>query len=688
MAKAKKAVVVAKAIDTSGTDIGSADSVRSFGSTSLPMADLYWMLFSKHPWVNACANIIAKTISADGYSLQQGDDDDGKLLEPNVPVSADLRTFLENAWPATQAVRTWRRALKSVALDRVVYGSGYWLKKRAGKNVVGLERLDPRLVFPKANKDRTEIEVYKLKRVSNDISLSGQGVIDLSPEDVIHFCDGGGDNLLGAESPLEALDMTLLQDLSLRKFREAFFRHGGVAGTVLVNTEAKEDQMKAAERMIKRSKVGTENAYKVWMLAGAWTVNQKAKAGDNDFDFVKASGLTREDICAVYHVPVGKLIFSDKALGSAGKAEDDNTFQEQCVLPIEESIYETITMDLLQGEFELGDVRMVPRRRSRVRMDMIDSAVKLLNMGGTGNEARALINMPPSDKPGMDIPMFLSAKGLGVASDEAGAAAGGSDKLDSANTPKDNSEVAKTEKAGFRFPNPHKFRKQVQREIGRLHEKLNAIVLPHFKTAKAKSPDDWQNIEDAMLTAIEESYGVASGIGKDAIEAYHLPTSAHFESKLDAAAKESVARARAYIRSNLRPYLSQVYDDLQDGTRDEAGAVEAVQGRLELYAEPTWGVFQQAQREGFEEQSGMLLEWDLDPASEHCADCPDIAAGSPYTLSNGDNPIPSWPGDGATSCEVRCNCSVQPEENSWEHIIAPIREQQAEEAAAEAASYT
>ncbi len=419
----------ARAIEPIAKATASADpyanisDVITMGATRLPEMETYWMLHQKHPWVAACVNLIANTVSADGYGIDpvgnaEKDDDDPRIEQ--------IEQFMAKGFVGMSQ----RRARYALAVDILVFGRAFLRKKRAGRLVVGLERYDPRLVLPKPNANRTAIETY-LIRSRKAIDTSSPEMIGSSafmasepvkPEDIIFFNRGGGDQLLGAPSPLEHLDLTIGLDFAIRQHRQGFFKNGAVPGMVMVNTDGNRDQILAAEAMIRNTKRGADNAYATWMLSGSWEVKSRGTetVGQKDIDFAKGSSLNRDEICAVYHVPPGKLLFAAGALGSSGKAEDDATFQEQCVLPLEESIYEHLTKGLLVDEFDILDLEFAPKRRHSLRYDMFEKAAQVVNFGGTINEARGLVNLPPIDSTKFDVdaPLLGAHTGPNVASDE------------------------------------------------------------------------------------------------------------------------------------------------------------------------------------------------------------------------------------------------------------------------------
>lgn len=412
----------AKATATDGA--GSILDAIAVGVTTLPAYEVYWLLYEKQPWVAACVNLIANTIAGDGYSIAGAQGNEDVSTDPRVD---QIKEFFAGGFVGKL---TYRRAMFALAVDILVFGHGYWRKKRAGKLCLGLERVDPRYVKPIPTKDLTAIDhfvVRKRQRLgdANASTVVGAPLFDagdkVKPGDMLFFTLGGGDQLLGAPSPLEHLDHTIGLDLAIRRFRRAFFDNGATFGTILANKAANREQIRAAEEMIRVRKQGAANAFSTTLLSGDWTMMSKGEeAGTKDVDFIKGSGINREEICAVYHVPVGKLTFSSNALGSSGKAEDDETFQEQCVLPLEETIFEIINRDLLSFEFEIDDLILAPRRRAAVRQDMFDAAISGTQIGMTGNEVRDLVNLPPVTDPQfkMDVPLFLGSKGPSLSADE------------------------------------------------------------------------------------------------------------------------------------------------------------------------------------------------------------------------------------------------------------------------------
>lgn len=414
-----KALSVIDGGGLSGDSTVSAVLAASGGGNRVRDLELYHFLATKHPYVNGCITLIADTISAEGFDVVPTDVEDARPLSDDEDTRvADIHQFMRLAFPQS-SFRQWRRA---ASIDLNSYGVSLLRKKRAGGEIVALERLDPRCVTAKLSDDRTHIVSYLLRPLQmNGFVATPFQVEVVKGEDVILFAAAGGDPVSGFPSPLEALDLTLAVDLSARKFRAKYFDNGGTPSMVVTMPEGNDETFKKVAENLRKTKAGVDNAYKVWLLAGDdINVTSLSSAGKNDGDFMKLANLNREDVCSVYKVPVGMLTYTANSLGSSGKGDDRMFFEQFAVLPQEEQIYETLTINLLRDEFEIDDLALAPKRRGRIRTDLFEAASTAVKFGATGNEARRLVNLPAitDTKYDMDAPLFIGASKLGVVADE------------------------------------------------------------------------------------------------------------------------------------------------------------------------------------------------------------------------------------------------------------------------------
>lgn len=423
-----KASAVAKAgfggigVDGLGPGMGEDSTVSSVIASGqgarIPDLDVYAMLAMKHPTVQTCVTLIADAVSTDGWDIAPRGHEDAKPISAEADKRVgEIQTFFDIASP----VVTDRGRRFMLAADIKSFGFSILRKRRAGRIVAALERVDPRTIVIKPNADQTAVAQYLIrKRQANGLFMNNNAEA-VDPADIIFFSATGGDPMQGFASPLEALDLTLATDFAQRRFREAFCRLGAKAGMVLTSDEYDEEAFKAAEAQIQKSRVGADNAYKTLLLPGGWKMVKAPNAGQDDADFVKATGLNKEDVAGVYRVPMGMITYSGNALGSSGKGDDRAFFEQFACLPLEEIIYERLTMSLLRDEFKITDLAIVPKRRNRVRFDMFDAAIKAVQFGFTGNESRRLVNAPPitDTRYNMDAPLFLGkAFANGIAGQE------------------------------------------------------------------------------------------------------------------------------------------------------------------------------------------------------------------------------------------------------------------------------
>lgn len=81
-----------------------------------------------------------------------------------------------------------------------------------------------------------------------------------------------------------------------------------------------------------------------------------------------------------------------------------------------------------------------------------------------------------------------------------------------------------------------------------------------------------------------------------------------------------------------------------------------IQFRMDMAADSAaWQSYQVGRVDAIDE-AGLMFEWVLDGAAQHCATCPVFAAGGPYTLET----LPGVPGDAPTECNGGCRCDLVP----------------------------
>ena len=135
-----------------------------------------------------------------------------------------------------------------------------------------------------------------------------------------------------------------------------------------------------------------------------------------------------------------------------------------------------------------------------------------------------------------------------------------------------------------------------------------------------------------------------------------------------------IGHARKY--ANLVPgRVSQALADVANEPQPEPESADDIAARIDAkleglrysitrYAEPEWGVGQQAYGEALG-ASDVLIDWVHGVDEDHCEDCLDLESGSPY--AKGD--VPTWPKAGDTQCFDNCYCSIQADADSWDQVF-------------------
>jgi len=134
--------------------------------------------------------------------------------------------------------------------------------------------------------------------------------------------------------------------------------------------------------------------------------------------------------------------------------------------------------------------------------------------------------------------------------------------------------------------------------------------------------------------------------------------------------KELSKRNQKWLEKEIKQeyrFLDSFKDDIVKGNLIEVSP-SAVETRAGLYAEKTGGLYNAGQVSAYEEYPGVNIYWRLGlPMTQHCDDCPSLAAGSPYNV---DNPLPTYPLAGDTQCLMNCYCSLWFEKDgNWEGEI-------------------
>ncbi len=108
--------------------------------------------------------------------------------------------------------------------------------------------------------------------------------------------------------------------------------------------------------------------------------------------------------------------------------------------------------------------------------------------------------------------------------------------------------------------------------------------------------------------------------------------------------------------------FSEALQDLDSRYWDaeaQAWLTDAIEARQDLYLGKMRGTANAAfLRESLDDQ---LFYWMLGGTEDHCQECPDYAAGSPWRADE----LPTHPGDNSTPCRFNCLCFLRREDDVY-----------------------
>jgi len=153
-----------------------------------------------------------------------------------------------------------------------------------------------------------------------------------------------------------------------------------------------------------------------------------------------------------------------------------------------------------------------------------------------------------------------------------------------------------------------------------------------------------------------QGHGVVIHSDLDHVSAFgSLALGAHLESPL---------ASRLHVDNSMSMSACQGASIQLAGTPDPLAQWQASTGnRADLQAAIGWSGIQDGYLLGGQNDGAApfaLVYWELGIVkTQHCDDCPAIAAGSPYNApGSGGNELMQTPGDGRTACGSKCNCSL------------------------------
>jgi len=282
-------------------------------------------------WVYRCCQAVAKAIASVPWQVEVTSDD-GETWEPEPghPIEILLRD--------SNPFMTGSELSETQAYHLLLGGNAIWHLPMVRKMPVEIWPLQPDKVKPVPGKqgfvDRYEYRINSVKET------------DIPPEEIIHFKFVDPGNPYWGLAPLQAGAKIVDSDIEAVNWNKVAMQNRGVTDGVFSFKEPMtKDQWDKARDMIREQHQGADNARMPWVLGNdaAW---QQMSLSPAEMDFLESRKLNMYEIHAIFGVdPL--LTGAPDHSGRANKAEARKAFWEDTVLPMLDSITETLNLNLI-----------------------------------------------------------------------------------------------------------------------------------------------------------------------------------------------------------------------------------------------------------------------------------------------------------------------------------------------------
>ena len=367
----------------------SSSSVALYGRS-----EEYAEIYKTQPNVRICVDFLARNYALIPLQVfrRVSDTDRVRLADH------DLARWLDNPNPATSEYRL----KESLMGDLGVYFRAFLLKVRYvagdGRNRIGLVRLPPeQMRVEPQGKLLPESFVWTVGGREREFPLS----------EIVYFNGYNPCNALDGLSPMETLRGILAEEAAAGEYRENFWRRGArVPGVVTRPKENKRyspDQLQSWREQW-RAAYGGANGEDTVLLQDGETFQQTSSSA-KDSEFMAGGKLRREVCAAVYGIPQPLVGILEHATFSNIREQDKHLYKH-CLGSWFEMTTQEFKRQLLVEcedqravylEFNL-DAQLAGTPEERANSIRVSTG----RPWRTGNEARALENLPRVDDPDMD----------------------------------------------------------------------------------------------------------------------------------------------------------------------------------------------------------------------------------------------------------------------------------------------
>lgn len=350
----------------------------------------YEAIWRTQPHVRTCVSFLARNIAQLGiHTFRRVSDVDRKRLTDHPAAQ-----LLDRPMP-----RMGRYQLIDATVnDLALYDNAFWLKMRATRlqdSPLGLLRVPPNMIDPIGD-SWVAPDGYRIR--------GSRGYRDVAADQVVHFHGYHPTSLSDGVSPIEAIRQLLAEELSAERYREQLWRNGARMSGYL-KRPATAPQWSDVGRA--RFKASWQSQYAGdGSQAGGTPVLEdgmefvQAAFSPEQAQYVETRKLTREEVAAIYHIPLPMVGILDHATFSNITEQHKQLYQDT-LGPWLAQLSEAINLQLLPDFEDTAGVYVEFNMAEKLRGSFEEQAVQLQTaVGGpwmTRNEARARVNLPQID---------------------------------------------------------------------------------------------------------------------------------------------------------------------------------------------------------------------------------------------------------------------------------------------------
>jgi HK97 family phage portal protein len=352
-------------------------SDRTWGLSRLELADKpLEQPYDQHAWIYACIRSIATRVGSVPYKLYEGPSEDPRWIE-----EGPLYTAFNRPNKLWSHYHLWEATITHLMLD----GNALWVMDRTSPERPPDEvYVFPRQQFQPAFKAGTrEIDHWRFQTKGKT-----RRILRLEPYQVAFFHLYNPYTEFWGKGPLEAARSSAEQDWLAQLFNRAFFENGADPGGIITVDRLTEDQRKRMRANWESRHQGPTKAFKIAFLEGGAKYQQLA-VSHNDMSFVRQREMSREEICAVFHVPPSEVGIFEKVHKATAESVQ-KAYWEGTIIPLLRLVEDVLRAQFFfpydeettWGAFDLSGVEVLHDTRDT----KIDRATKLFHMGVPFNE--------------------------------------------------------------------------------------------------------------------------------------------------------------------------------------------------------------------------------------------------------------------------------------------------------------